>query len=144
MTKSFKETVQAMSGKEIVMAMVNGLLHGYYTINMGTFGNTEDGICFGCAATHCVTEISGVKFDPETIYYRVDRCKVLDIDYAFLDSFENAIDSLRKGYFHDYNDWAKSINISLLPRPVESLPFLYTDSWKDNIQAYIDYANTLT
>jgi len=124
MNQNFKDKVQSMTGKEIVMAMVNGLLHGHYTIAMSTFGRTTDGICYGCAATNCITEISGVMFDPYQIDFRQERCNTLDVDYEFLNEFENAIDELRQGYILDYNSYADRIGISQLPILVKDLPRL--------------------
>lgn len=142
--KSFEETVRAMTGKEIVMAMVNGLLNGYYVVDMSTYGGSRGVICFGCAATNCITEISGIKFEPYIIDFRDQRCDVLDVDYLFLDNFENAIDELRSGDIIAYNGYARIINIKQLPETDIYLPILNTLTWHLELQSYIDYANTLT
>jgi len=106
-TKSFEEIVRAMSAKDIIMAMVNGLKNPSTKINMCTFGATrvrdQKIVCYGCAATNTVCQISGVKFTPKNIDYTGDRARAIKSSYDFLTNFERAIDELRKGNIEQYN-----------------------------------------
>ncbi|MCC6818000.1 MAG: hypothetical protein IT245_03805 [Bacteroidia bacterium] len=139
---NFEDKVRSMTGKEIVMSMVNGLLNGYYTVDMGTFGNSNGWTCFGCAATHCITEISKVKFNYSNISGCTNKSIAIGCDSSFLDSFECAINQLRSGNIDGYNLHASNIGIAKLPYD-RRLPLLASQSWKKDIQAYIEYANTL-
>lgn len=68
---NFKQKVQSMTAKEIIMAMVESLIPPpLIKVDMGTFGTTEitkpatkflgwtlrkaESICFGCAATNTI------------------------------------------------------------------------------------------
>jgi len=144
MNQSFKDKVRSMTGKEIVMAMVNGLLHEHYEVSMTSFGHTNNGICYGCAATHCITEISGIKFGRDIIRMREDRAIAINVDYEFLHIFEDVIDDLRTGRIDAYNSKVEAIGIVKLNSPSKPLPYLKTSTWKYDIQDYIDYANTLS
>ena len=89
---NFEETVRAMSMKEIIMAMVNGLRNPHVKVVMSSFGHMKDGICFGCAATNTVCEITGKTYDEGVIEYATDRAKFMNCTYIFLHKFESAID----------------------------------------------------
>ena len=141
--KSFEETVRAMTGKEIVMAMVNGLLNGYYLVDMYTYGRSQGKTCYGCAATHCITEISKIKFDSSNIQGYTNKSKAIECDSEFIDIFEDAINSLRNGRIRGYNHRAILLGIVTLPDPQNKLPILESGSWRENIHAYIDYANSI-
>jgi len=141
--KSFKEKVQSMTGKEIVMAMVNGLQKEWVKVDMSTFGDSNTDTCFGCAATNSICQIEGcLPFNTESIVDRDRRASVLNVDEDFLSDFENAIDFLRRGDVYLYNARARRIGIAELPSTCD-LPDLVTKKYKRQLQAYIDYANTL-
>lgn len=137
---SFKEKVLSMTGKEIVMAMVNGLQKEWVYVDMNTFGyQTKKGICYGCAATNAICEITGKIPDLSTSNYH--RLISVDDNYVFVARFEKAINRLRFGDIGDYNYWAREMGIAELPQ--SDLPPLNNQNYKENLQAYIDYANTL-
>jgi hypothetical protein len=147
---NFEETVKAMTGKEIVLAMINGLKESPYQINMMTFGdaeNTETGVvCFGCAATSCITKISGVTFTARNITNSEDRAQALSCQHSFIVSFEAAINELRSGWVGNYNKLASIYGFEELPVPEDDedeLPALTTSDWRDNIIAYEQWAETL-
>lgn len=139
----FEDKVRSMTGKEIVMAMVNGLLHGYYIVNMYSYGGHHGKICYGCAATRCITEISKVKFNSSNIYGFTKKSEAIGCSPEFINEFEDAINFLRSGRIQGYNRHAINLGIVTLPDPKNKLPVLENRSWKENIQAYIDYANTI-
>lgn len=147
MKKSFEETVGAMSPKQIVMAMVKGLKKEHVRVDMGYFGSTfqegENRVCYGCAATNTICEISGVVFTPENILGRTNRRLFLETTSHFLAVFETAIDCLRRGDVKGYNAYAEGNDMPLLPEPVEKLPKLETDDYLQGLPAYVKYANSL-
>jgi hypothetical protein len=107
-SKSFEEIVRGMSAKEIILAMVNGLKKKHVQINMLYFGRYDFGTktCFGCAATNTICEITGIKFVDAKIGTINSRASVVNSGFDFLDAFEAAIDSLRRGYITTYNQYA--------------------------------------
>lgn len=61
---NFKETVQKMTIKEIILAMVNGLKKEHVKVDFNYFGYVApNGICYGCAATNAICEIT--KYIPD-------------------------------------------------------------------------------
>jgi len=155
MEKKFSEIVKAMSGKDIVMAMVNGLKAKHVEIDMDTYGDTRDNICFGCAATNTICEIRGKAWTVEdklgikTAAELLVGGDVFNLTFSeeqekyFIDSFEVAMDYLRKGYFGGYNCAAKCCGFSELPPPTFQLPTLTTENYLENLKYYEDYANSL-
>jgi len=106
-TKTFRQQILSMTAGEIIMAMVKGLEKPQTLIDMGTYGATrvrdQKIVCYGCAATNTVCQISGVKFTPKNIDYTGDRARAIKSSYDFLTNFERAIDELRKGNIEQYN-----------------------------------------
>lgn len=150
MENSFKETVQAMTGKEIVMAMVNGLRKKHVKINMMSYGHKDDGVCYGCAATNAICEILGRV--PEMGEwargedYSVIRKRSIDAtDVHFVALFESSIDDLRSACFDMYNNGASALGLPKLPEPAFELPlpYLSNDYTEEDLQKWEDYANTL-
>ena len=93
--------LKAIKGKPSVALthMVNGLLkqsrRKKFQIYMGTFGKHFRGICFGCAATCTIQNITKVNFTPDNGIY--DRAMKMKTDSLELDKFEMAIDDARSG-----------------------------------------------
>ena len=146
--KTFEEKVRAMSAKQIIMAMVNGLKHPKVEIDMTTFGTKHRGICYGCAATNVVCKISGKTFTSDNIVFTTDRAKLINSNLHFLDSFEMAIDNLRSGSISGYNYIAERNDFALIKYNINTeLPCLHTHDYKDNLKPYIELAksqNTIT
>lgn len=143
----FKEKVQSMTGKEIVMAMVNGLENRHVPVDMSTFGDIRDGVCYGCAATNTICEISGKKqnlIGSWLVMEESDRLGEICKDVLFISNFESAIDYLRMGEIGLYNDLARRYEFALLPIPdFGSLPYLSIENYIVQIEKYITYANSL-
>lgn len=82
-------------------AMVAGLLkmsqRADCRIEMGTFGDFENGICYGCAATAAIQELCQIEFTPHQFMRERDRVEALGVETSDLRAFEYAIDSARKG-----------------------------------------------
>jgi hypothetical protein len=140
---TFDKRVKEMTAKEIIMSMINGLRKRYYRVNMVTFGyiNKEDGktICYGCAATHTITEIHGIPFDKTNIYGFSLRAKFVSSTFEFLNKFEVAIDYLRKGCIQTYNELATDIGIATIDN-IKDIPYLSSNFTEDDLQEYVKLA----
>ena len=152
----FEQIVRNMSAKEIIMAMVESLKHPpIVNIDMETYGKTETikkyyffgllsktkKVCYGCAATNTICQISNVKFTSININNFNERADFINCDLDFLKSFEISINFLRKGFVISYNRYASLIDIALIKENSVNLPFLgdfYTD---EDLKPYIELAN---
>ena len=140
-TLNFKEKVQAMTGKEIIMVMVDSIQNPVIMLDMNDFGDAKDGVCYGCAATNSICKISGKTFDEDSIDTTSTRAKFIGTGYDFLHDFEFAIDGLRQGQVKYYNGLAKEIGIATINQNGIQLPFLTNDFTPEDLQAYINLAN---
>jgi hypothetical protein len=135
--------IKAAGGKasDVLDAMIQGLKNHpkNFEVDMDVYGEFSNEICFGCAATCTVMQISGVTFTPYDIGDRADRAKVIKISEKDLDAFEWAIDSVRRGYMWRLE---KLIKIDL-PVPIVPLPRLSTLTWEEELPAYEAYRDQL-
>jgi len=139
---SITEKIKSMTAKEIVMSMVNGLRNPVTQINMNTFGEVVEGVCFGCAATNAMCYIGN--------YSNEDLLKeggvVPNIKaYSELMFFEWAIDELRRGDINAYNRQAGRAGCAKisLPDGIEDdywLPFLRNDYTEKQLECYVKLA----
>ena len=99
-----------------------------FKIDMKTFGEVSNGVCFGCAATCTVQELAKVNLVPNTIY---DRGRALGFDAGDCYNFEFIMDSARAGsliaIFAYFN----------LDHKLNPLPFkmwqLNTENWREQL-----------
>jgi|TARA_R110000868_G_scaffold74337_13_gene215017 hypothetical protein len=153
---TFKEQVQKLSAKEIVMSMVNGLRNPAVKVRMETYGDSlpikslfglvTKEVCIGCAATNTICNLTKVKFTPKSIKNRsytieehLGNGKIYeDLDGAciFLAEFETAIDFLRQGSINSYNDIASSNGFAKIKWGSKELPYLGNDDFKMFLGAY--------
>lgn len=140
---TFEEKVKGMTAGEIIMAMVDGLKKKHVQIDMLTFGESEDGICYGCAATNAICEINGVIFTPTVINTERKRREFVNSnDRAFYFDFELAIDYLRKGRVKDYNELANKQGFAeITHHEGMHLPFLKSDFTEAELVQYVKLAN---
>lgn len=154
---TFEEKVRSMTAKEIIMAMVDSLTHPpIVNIDMSTYGYYgfidrkflgiklgKKKVCFGCAATNTICQISGKKFTPNLIAIRSKRAEFINSDRTFLLNFEEAINSLRCGYVSGYNIIAKhKCNIAtIFIYENIYLPRLENDYTNKDLEPYIQLAN---
>ena len=138
---SFEKKVKSMKGSEIIRAMLRGLAKEHVRVRMCSFGEFHNGICFGCAATNTVCEISGIVFTPMTIDV-LRHGAALNADPEFVYGFEGAIDSLRNGWLDAYNNCAEEYGFALIFNECVHLSAITTDNYKDSkiIAAYEDLA----
>lgn len=115
--KTFKETLEALSAKELILLMVDSVENPVTKLDMSTYGEVTNGICYGCAATNTILKLSRGKLAPEIICRRslADSASSLGVSYQTLVIFEGAINFLRCGYIGDYEAW----RLKLIPMPPE-------------------------
>lgn len=152
---TFKEKVLALSAKEIVLLMIEAIKNPVIELDFDTFGAVATDMidnrgerCVGCAATNLVCKINDNKpFESEAISNYTKRANFIDTHEDFLNSFEDAIDSLRCGDIEDYNTIGSDIGLPELPDndAAKELVKIDNDNYQDEaiLQAYIDYANAL-
>lgn len=164
---SFEEKVKSMSAQDIIMAMVNSLIPPpAIPIDMNTFGELKEEVikpaftllgitiipektrqvCFGCAATNTVCGIAGKVFDVTNIYSQEKQAEFLETPLKFLDTFERAIDALRKGSIADYNGHAgvggfAKIDVTKIPQGLV-LPLLDNDYTVQQLEKYTILADS--
>lgn len=89
---------------EALEAMVKGLLKAdkrkTFKIDMRTFGQSIDGICFGCAATCTLQEASKHNFKPDEILCEKERSEAIKANRLDLHNFECYMDDARRGHFY--------------------------------------------
>lgn len=131
----FEKKVKSMNAHDIIMAMVEGLRTPRTKIDMLTFGEIEDGICYGCAATNAILHI--VDANKEEVVDHI-RDRKFDADGArALEQFEIEIDWLRRGMVDQYNQYAKYYDFApITPMPGLELPPLYDDYTEEQLQQY--------
>jgi hypothetical protein len=149
-----------------VQAMIDGLkTHSKredFIIKMSTYGElSEKNICFGCAATCAVQQLSGVTFTADKIRskfpavkgYSIDllpssQAVLLDMKSSDINHFEESINALRQTgigplmtYF-GFDDIVKEISIYsfLRENPLEKLA---TSNWEKNLEGYQKLADFL-
>jgi hypothetical protein len=124
--------IKTLTAKEIIMLMVTSLRKKHTEINMHSYGNITNGICYGCAATNCLIELTEGEKDwlfPDKIRLtyktEIELRKPENKNIEFIRSFERSIDSLRKGKLGFYHIYSKDINLPEIKNPIKlPLPFL--------------------
>lgn len=128
--QEIEEKLKALSAKEIIMAMVNGLRNRHTEIDMSSFGKIVGQVFFGCAATNCIIEITKLKPEEEI------RISCENYSELFV-KFESAIDYLRKGGICGFNsiwDYAQIVD------PYIYLPTLENYYTEEQLQKYVELA----
>jgi len=141
---TFEEKVKSMTAKELVMAMVNGLKAEHINVDMDVYGDSRNGVCFGCAATNAICEIAGIVFDVDLISHTSYRCRAVGSDFYFFNALEFMFNDLRMGDVEGFNEYADSIGVARLKEPSVPLPPLYTENYKELLHYYETFANEQT
>ena len=140
-SEKFEKTVKAMSASEIIMAMVKGLRNPVTNIKMATFGEIENGVCFGCAATNAICHISGTTHKELLDVIKVSVVGLSEESGGFVDKFECAINELREGWLDGYNTYAGELGIARIEYVEDlELPELDDDYGNEDLEAYIQLA----
>jgi hypothetical protein len=136
--RAIEQKIIGLSAKEIIMAMVNGLRKRHVCVDMSTFGHKSDnGVCFGCAATNTLIEVSGISEE-----------EAINTSELFLSTlisgFEKAIDCLRCGDIYSYNIYSEyGLCIPEIVNPESIyLPALTDDYTEYDLQQYERLANS--
>jgi len=135
---------------DAVQAMIDGLRNQYkrldFKIVMAAFAGNSDNVCYGCAATCALQEISNKDLVSGDInlHHRQVRAKKYNLDVHEVESFEMAIDLLRTGepYYLLYL-YGVRMPQSLRAIPNRKLPFLTSENWVLKIKDYEKFAGNL-
>lgn len=137
---TFKEFCPKPS--DAVLAMVAGLRNPDTEIDMCTFGNAVDGVCYGCAATNTLAHLGGIHWTPETIHWN-GRQKEVPLGENTLDSFEAAIDFLRCGHIGAFANKLSVCYGEEIDLPHTWLPTLGDDYTSQELDEYEKYGLAL-
>jgi len=134
-----------------LQAMIDGLKlqsqRKDFRVDMSTFGtfydpeNKEIPVCFGCAATCTVQQLSKVNFTDSQIDSLEERSFLTIQNSNDLDRFEDAIDCARMGNLisiFNYMDNLKSYELSDSNRWL-----LCTDNWQEQLPLVQDFVEML-
>lgn len=128
-----EQKIKSMSAHDIIMAMVEGLRSPKTRIDMQTYGEVRDGICFGCAATNAVLNIMNANKKEVEAH---SKFRSTHDDYK-LYGFEYAIDKLRCGSLEPYNASAYAFGFAkITPIPGQELPMLLNDYTEEQLKEY--------
>lgn len=98
-------TYRHFKPSEILRAMCIGIKAAErrkdFHIYMLTFGQYIEGICYGCAATCTIQELTGKWFTNEKIENDDSRARMMNIDMDELLCLETAVDTARQGYLYN-------------------------------------------
>lgn len=161
--KTFKELCDGKVWRALE-AMITGLetqsKRDDFRIHMRTFGETlafnawaahsrsqfipsRSSICFGCAATCTIQQLTAKNFTPNIdISGRYERARFLDVNTFDLASFEKAVDEMRAGNFVSILDYMgydiseSNKNRIMCIKLWGYLPGLTTEGWQDNLPSY--------
>ena len=107
----------------------------------GDSGDKENPVCFGCAATCTIQQLSGVNFTDSQIFSLSGRSRQTIRNAKDLDEFEDAIDSARLGHLipiFDYMGNRPSHELIADPQWI-----LCTDDWQEQLPLVQDFVNML-
>lgn len=126
-----------------IKAMIEGLEtipNGKFKIDMSVFGGSSNqyNYCYGCAATCTIQQLFAVRFNStQDIGRPWQRAEILSIHYLDLESFEHAIDKLRRintipllQYFNSRNWFAQLLCWTV------KLQELRDDNYKQRLAGY--------
>lgn len=146
--EGFEEKVKSMTAKEIVLAMVDGMINPVMKVNINTFGYVDnDGICYGCSATNMICKIANV--NPSDVLKEFKSGEFINHGLShhgdFLDAFEYALNELRSGSFSSYNFVATDLGISTIDKDDNYIIGFDNNNFDDPEQhkIWIDLANSL-
>lgn len=145
MTTTFREILGKPSAA--IRAMCDGLEEQSqrrgFRIDMQTFGFSSNKVCFGCAATCAAQKTTGRTLKWDTIAGVTTRADALGVDAHDLETFEIAIDNLRRGSgcLQPLLDYFGVCNAMIIPAP--DLPHLSNYTWPDGLPAYRAFADQL-
>ena len=139
-TRQIKDIISKPS--EALQAMVDGLKaqseREDFVIDMDSYGTHDYKICYGCAATCTIQQLTGKKLTSKNIDETSDRAKFLKLDEYDLDDFEFIMNNVRSGYYIE--GLLQYFNITKrVKRPCFSLK---SHNWKEEIpkvKKYIKY-----
>lgn len=133
---------------EAIEAMIAGLREHrkweQFRVDMDTFGEVENGVCFGCAATCTLQQLAGRQFDHDDLWSREYRAQRLHESLEAVRVFELAIDRFRNGVVDLLFDF---FHVTEYPQPAEGENWeLTTETWEAElplVEAYLQKVRAL-
>ena len=127
-----------------IQAMIDGLNYQSkrkdFTLDMASYGYSVKEVCFACAATCAVQELTQLDLNSKEIA-QDSQAVVLNVKESDLFYFEWAINLLRMGNLYGVFDYMKKGH--LYKKTLYLLPALGSLTWEEDIDAYQNYANKL-
>lgn len=148
--QAFVDKIRSMSAKEIVLSMVDALRNPVVKVDIHSWGEKTNGVCYGCAATNQILKISG--FNPEEVLNEWEQPLYSRSNFTESDEiialkdvvryFEMAINELRKGNIKDYNRYAVMCGIKELPHSYEKHLYIGNSYTDNDLCEFENFANT--
>lgn len=155
--KTFKELCDGKMWRA-VEAMIVGLetqsKREDFHVNMTTFGTVAckssfgtfkaeeyhsktNTVCFGCAATCAVQQLTGINFyTHHTVDKIIQRAELVSTSYNDLNDFETAIDDLRESDLLMLSQYM-GVDIDVISvKLYNQLPVLESNNWRDGLPKY--------
>lgn len=148
-----KDIAQTPSGA--IRAMITGLrtqaARPDFEIDMEAYGDAKGKVCFGCAATCTLQQLSGKNLTPDTIVNLELRAQAYGYYFGDTHAFEQAMNLLRQGMviwlmrYFDVEDqyWDARVIRQKHGLPWFNLPKLTNVNWETEIAAYEVFAEWL-
>jgi hypothetical protein len=147
------DKIKALTPKQFVMAMVDGLRARYAIVDMGSYGYIEDGLCYGCAATNAIAKVNGSLYPIDEVKINVNHFRTSFDWYhatisndpgneSFIVTIEQAYNCLRVADIFMCNFYLDRVGLFNLNYEMLSLVHLHNDYTEEDLQTYVDYANS--
>jgi len=136
-----KEFMDKAKPSDYIDLMVKALQNPKIEIVMGTYGVAIDNICYGCAATNALCELTEKTFDVDNIWHRQYRAAFLNEEWRVIARFEISIDNLRRGLFYSFLIETNQIKPTDITIP--NLPHLGNNYTQQDLDHYINFSNYL-
>jgi hypothetical protein len=128
--KKFRNTVTGMSAVDLLKVLKEVLINPVTELDMDTFGNITNGVCYGCLATNAICKIANISVDmlryKDDVFYYDTECRITTrmksgnpelkkgtriTDLEYLSIFENYIDDIRRLNFRNMYEYNKRLGI---------------------------------
>lgn len=145
-----EDYVKTLTPKQVVELMIDAVENPVVTLDFDTFGTFDGYNCTACAATNMAMKLCKIKASDDSVKTDLfesifGRSNLFKIEYHFLDHFESAINHLRCARIDGYNNYAKLLEMAILP-PLNSDTYYRLDNedYMDNLPHWKEYAKTLS
>jgi hypothetical protein len=119
--KKFRNTVTGISAVDLLKVLKEVLINPVTELDMDTFGNITNGVCYGCLATNAICKIANISVDmlryKDDVFYYDTECRITTRTISsnpyleYLTIFENYIDDIRRLRFKNMHAYSKALDI---------------------------------